>query len=167
MATVTLRGNTIHTHGELPAKGDQAPDFKLVNVDLKDVSLREFAGKRKILNIFPSVDTPTCALSVKAFNDHARKHPDVVMLQVSADLPFAQSRFCGNEGLDNVVALSMMRDRQFAEDYGTLISDGPLAGISARAVVVLDENDKVLYAELVPEIGQEPDYQAALKAVGG
>lgn len=166
MTTVTLRGNTFHTVGELPKAGSKAPDFKLVNSELKDVGLRDFAGKRKVLNIFPSVDTPTCALSVKAFNDHARKHPEVLMLQISADLPFAQSRFCGNEGLDNVLTLSMMRDRKFAEDYGTLLTDGPLAGISARAVVVLDEQGQVLHSELVPEIAQEPDYQAALKALG-
>src|SRR5699024_11311164 len=110
-------------------------------------------------------DTPTGALTVKAFNEHARSHPNVVMLQVSADLPFAQGRFCGNEGLDNVRTLSMMRDRRFAEDYGTLLSDGPLAGISARAVVVLDEQNRVLHAELVPEIGDEPDYEAALKVL--
>ncbi len=166
MATVTLHGNAVHTVGQLPATGGTAPDFRLIDTELKEVGLSDFAGKRKILNVFPSVDTPTCALTVKAFNDHARSHPDVVMLQISADLPFAQSRFCGNEGLENVRTLSMMRDRKFAEDYGTLLSDGPLAGLSARAVLVLDENNQVLHAQLVPEIGDEPDYEAALKALG-
>lgn len=167
MATITLRGTPIQTTGQLPAVGSEALGFRLVNKDLKDVSLHDFAGKKKLLNIFPSVDTPVCALSVKKFNDYARTHADTVMLMISADLPFAQKRFCGNESLDNVVTLSMMRDHSFARDYGVLMETGPLAGLSARACLVLDENNHVKYAELVPEIAQEPDYNAALKALEG
>jgi thiol peroxidase len=166
MAKITLRGNPINTSGELPKVGGKAPDFKLVNKDLKDLSLADFKGKKKILNIYPSIDTPVCALSTRKFNEHAKQHADTVMLMISADLPFAQGRFCGNEHLDNVVTLSMMRGREFAKDYGVMIQDGPLAGVTARAVVVLDANDKVVHTELVPEIANEPDYAAALKALG-
>ena len=166
MAKITLRGNPIHTNGELPKTGSQAPDFKLTAKDLKDVSLADFKGKKKLLNIVPSLDTPTCALSTKKFNEHAKAHKDAVILIVSADLPFAQGRFCGNEHLDNVMPLSLMRDKKFAQDYGVLILDGPLAGVTARAVVVLDANDKVTYTEMVPEIANEPDYQKALDALG-
>lgn len=166
MAKITLKGNAINTNGELPQVGSKAPDFKLTTQELQDVSLSDFKGRKKLISIFPSIDTPVCALSTKKFNDYAREHGDVVMLMVAADLPFALSRFCGHEGLENVRPLSMMRDRRFAEDYGVLITDGPLAGITARAVVVLDADDKVVYAEMVPEIGQEPDYNAALKALG-
>ena len=166
MAKITLRGNPIHTNGELPKTGSQAPDFKLTAKDLKDVSLADFKGKKKLLNIVPSLDTPTCALSTKKFNEHAKAHKDTVILIVSADLPFAQGRFCGNEHLDNVMPLSLMRDKKFAQDYGVLLQDGPLAGVTARAVVVLDANDKVVYTEIVPEIAQEPDYAKALKALG-
>ena len=166
MAKITLRGNPIHTNGELPKIGSQAPDFKLTAKDLKDVSLADFKGKKKLLNIVPSLDTPTCALSTKKFNEHAKAHKDTVILIVSADLPFAQGRFCGNEHLDNVMPLSLMRDKKFAQDYGVLLQDGPLAGVTARAVVVLDANDKVVYTEMVPEIAQEPDYAKALKALG-
>lgn len=165
MAKITLHGNAIHTSGELPKVGAKAPDFKLTTKDLKDVSLADYQGKKKLLNIVPSLDTPVCAISTKKFNDHAKQHPDSVILVVSADLPFAQGRFCGNEHLDNVVPLSLIRGKKFAEDYGVLIKDGPLAGVTARAVVVLDANDKVVYTELVPEIGQEPDYAKALKAL--
>jgi thiol peroxidase len=165
MAQVTLKGNPIHTNGELPAIGAQAPDFKLTNGDLKDVSLADFKGKRKVLNIVPSLDTPTCATSTRKFNQSASSLPNTVVLVVSADLPFAAKRFCTTEGLKNVVPLSLMRGKQFAKDYGVFIQDGPLAGICARAVVVLDENDKVVYRQLVPEIGQEPDYDHALAAV--
>lgn len=165
MAQITLRGTPIHTSGELPALGGQAPDFKLVSGKLDEVTLKDFAGKKKVLNIFPSVDTPTCATSVRTFNQRATEAPGVVLLQISADLPFAQGRFCSSEGLDRVQPLSMMRDRDFARDYGVLITDGPLAGLSARAVVVLDENNRVLHSELVPEIAQEPDYEAALAAL--
>ncbi len=166
MAKITLRGNPIHTNGELPKTGSQAPDFKLTAKDLKDVSLADFKGKKKLLNIVPSLDTPTCALSTKKFNEHAKAHKDTVILIVSADLPFAQGRFCGNEHLDNVMPLSLMRDKKFAQDYGVLLQDGPLAGVTARAVVVLDANDKVVYTEIVPEIAQEPDYAKALQALG-
>ncbi|MDG4549526.1 MAG: thiol peroxidase [Candidatus Contendobacter sp.] len=166
MATLTFKGNPIHTNGDLPAVGATAPDFKLVTASLKDVGLADFAGKKKLLNIVPSLDTPVCALSTRKFNDHAKVHPDTVILVISADLPFAQKRFCGNEGLDNVVTLSMMRSRKFAKDYGVLLEDGPLAGLTARAVIVLDETNGVRHVELVPEIGQEPDYEAALAALG-
>ncbi|MDG4553379.1 MAG: thiol peroxidase [Candidatus Competibacter sp.] len=165
MATITFKGNPIHTNGDLPAVGASAPDFKLVTADLNDVTLADFGGKKKLLNIVPSLDTPVCALSTHKFNEHAKTHPDTAILVVSADLPFAQSRFCGNEGLENVVTLSMMRSRKFAKDYGVLLEDGPLAGLTARAVVVLDGNNTVRYTELVPEIAQEPDYNAALAAL--
>lgn len=166
MAKITLHNNPIHTNGELPKVGSQAPDFKLTTKDLKDVSLADYKGKKKLLNIVPSLDTPVCAMSTKKFNEHAKQHADTVILIVSADLPFAQGRFCGNEHLDNVVPLSLVRDKKFAQDYGVLIQDGPLAGVTARAVAVLDANDKVVYTELVPEIGNEPDYEKALKALG-
>jgi thioredoxin-dependent peroxiredoxin len=165
MATVTLKGNPIHTIGELPNVGARAPDFKLVNGDLKNVSLEDYAGKKKILNISPSLDTSVCATSARKFNEQAGKLPDTVVLLVTADLPFASKRFCTAEGLQNVVPLSMMRSRDFAKDYGVLIIDGPMAGICARAVVVVDERDQVVYNQLVPEITQEPDYQKALAAV--
>jgi thiol peroxidase len=165
MATVTLHGNEAHTNGELPAVGTSAPDFRLVDGKLNDINLADYGGKKKLLNIVPSLDTPTCATSTKKFNDHAKGHADVVMLVISADLPFAQGRFCGAEGIDNVVPLSMMRSRNFAKDYGVLITDGPLAGITARAVVVLDEKNQVTYTQLVPEIADEPDYEAALAAL--
>ena len=165
MATVTLQGNPVHTNGELPAVGSQAPDFHLVDSQLNDVHLADFAGRKKLLNIVPSLDTPTCAESTRKFNQYAKAHPEAVILVISADLPFAQSRFCSSEGLENVRTLSMMRSRNFAKDYGVLLEDGPLAGITARAVVVLDENDRVVYTQLVPEIADEPDYEAALAAL--
>ena len=165
MAEFTLKGNKIHTNGDLPKVGSKAPDFRLTDKDLKDCSLLTWAGKKKLISIVPSLDTPVCALSTKKFNDHAREHPDTVILTVAADLPFAMKRFCGNEGLENVVPLSLMRDRKFAEDYGVLITDGPLAGITARAIVVLSAEDTVKYVELVPEIAQEPDYATALRAL--
>jgi len=163
MATITLHGNPITTNGDLPAVGSQAPDFKLVDSELNDKTLADFSGKKKLLNIVPSLDTPVCATSTKKFNEHASD--SCVMLIISADLPFAMGRFCEAEGTDKVVSLSMMRSRKFAKDYGVLIQDGPLAGITARAVVVLDENNKVVYAELVPEIAHEPDYDKALAAL--
>ena len=165
MATITLHGNASNTNGELPAVGSQAPDFQLVDGELNDVRLSNYASKKKLLNIVPSLDTPVCATSTKQFNASAAGRDDVVMLVISADLPFAQGRFCTAESVDKVVPLSMMRSRNFAKDYGVLIEDGPLAGITARAIVVLDENDKVVYTELVPEIAQEPDYAAALAAL--
>ena len=162
MAKITLHGNEINTNGDLPAIGDQAPAFSLVNSELADVGLENYSGKKKLLNIVPSLDTPTCALSTKKFNDSAANRKDTVFLMVSGDLPFAMSRFCSAEGTDNVVPLSMMRSRKFAKDYGVLIEDGPLAGITARAIVVIDENDKVIHIELVNEIADEPNYNAAL-----
>jgi len=165
MATITLKGNPIHTNGDLPKVGGKAPNFSLTSGELKDVTLGDFSGKRKLINIFPSLDTSVCALSTKKFNAEAANLKNVAFLMVSADLPFAMGRFCQLEGLTNVVPLAMMRSRAFAEDYGVLLVDGPLAGITARAVVVLDEKDKVLYTELVPEIAQEPNYAAALKVL--
>lgn len=162
MATITLQGNEIHTNGDIPAIGSQAPDFSLVTGELGDVSLADYAGKKKLLNIVPSLDTPVCATSTKKFNDAAAGKSDAVFLMISADLPFAMGRFCQAEGTDNVIPLAMMRSRNFAKDYGVLIEDGPLAGITARAVFVLDEDNKILHAELVSEIAQEPDYDAAL-----
>ncbi len=165
MAQITHKGNPIQTNGNLPAVGGKAPDFKLTPGDLKDVTLADYEGKKKILNIVPSLDTPTCATSTRKFNEAAGKLANTVVLVVSADLPFAAKRFCTTEGLANVVPLSLMRDRNFAKDYGVLIQDGVLAGITARAIVVIDEGDKVAYTQLVPEIGQEPDYEKALAAV--
>jgi len=164
MAQITLKGNPIHTNGDLPKVGAKAPDFKLTPGDLKDVTLADYKGKKKILNIVPSLDTPTCATSTRKFNESAGKLANTVVLVVSADLPFAAKRFCTTEGLQNVVPLSFMRDKNFAKDYGVLIQDGPLAGISGRAVVVIGADDKVVYTQLVPEIGQEPDYDKALAA---
>lgn len=165
MTTVTHRGDTVHTNGELPRVGSRAPAFKLVKGDLSEVRLSDFAGKKKLLNIVPSLDTPTCAISTQRFNQHAKQYPDTMVLIISADLPFAQKRFCTGEQLENVIPLSLMRSKQFAEDYGVLLQDGRFAGLTARAVMVLDESDQVLYTELVPEIAQEPDYQAALNAL--
>ncbi|GAA0388159.1 thiol peroxidase [Pseudomonas extremaustralis] len=162
MAQVTLRGNPVQVEGELPTVGTQAPDFTLTAGDLSDATLATFAGKRKVLNIFPSVDTPTCATSVRKFNAQANEVTNTVVLCISSDLPFAQKRFCGTEGLDNVLSLSDFRNADFAVDYGVSIADGPLRALTARAVVVLDENNNVLHSELVPEIGQEPNYEAAL-----
>lgn len=162
MAQVTRRGSPVQISGELPKVGSKAPAFKLVGGDLADVTLQTFAGKRKVLNIFPSVDTPTCATSVRKFNAQANDLNNAVVLCISADLPFAQARFCGAEGLENVKNLSTMRGADFMEAYGVAIADGPMVGLTTRAVVVLDENDNVLHSELVPEIGQEPNYDAAL-----
>ncbi|MBU2253965.1 MAG: thiol peroxidase, partial [Gammaproteobacteria bacterium] len=145
-----------------PQIGQQAPAFSLVAGDLSDVSLASLAGKRKVLNIFPSVDTPTCATSVRTFNTNASKLANTVVLCISTDLPFAQARFCGAEGLENVINLSTMRGADFLQSYGVAIASGPLVGVAARAVVVLDENDKVLHSELVGEIADEPNYEAAM-----
>lgn len=165
MATITLHGDSITTNGELPAVGSTLPDFTLTNCDLENISLDAFAGKKKLLNIVPSLDTPVCATSTKKFDDYAKQHVDTVVLIISADLPFAMGRFCAAEGTDNVSSLSMMRNKNFAKDYGVLIQDGPLAGVTARAVVVTDADNKVIYTELVPEIAQEPDYDKALAAL--
>ncbi len=162
MSQVTLRGNPVKVDGTFPAVGDKAPAFKLVGKDLADVTLTHFSGKRKVLNIFPSVDTPTCATSVRHFNESASQLDNTVVLCISADLPFAQARFCGAEGLDNVVTLSTLRGHEFIKNYGVALAEGPLAGLAARAVVVLDEQDKVIHTELVGEIANEPNYDAAL-----
>ena len=167
MATVTLKGNPITTSGNLPQVGGQAPDFKLVGEDLQDVSLGSFKGKKKILNIVPSLDTSVCATSARKFNERAKEIPNCAVIIVSADLPFASERFRANEGLTEIVTLSMMRSRDFARDYGVLLTSGPLAGICARAVVVLDEKDKVVHTELVSDIAREPNYDAVLAAIKG
>ncbi|MBE7373932.1 thiol peroxidase [Pseudomonas lopnurensis] len=165
MTEVTLRGAPIQVAGDFPQAGQQAKALRLVGTDLADVELSAFAGKRKVLNIFPSVDTPICATSVRKFNAQASGLSNTVVLCISADLPFAQKRFCGAEGLENVVSLSTMRGAQFLEDYGVAIASGPLAGVAARAVIVLDEQDRVLYSELVGEIGTEPNYEAAIASL--
>lgn len=166
MATVTLRGNPVTVAGALPQPGSAAPDFTLTNKGLADVSLAQWAGKRKVLNIVPSLDTPTCQKSTRVFNEKASAMDNAVVLVIAADLPFAMARFCGAEGLENVETLSTFRGRDFHQKYGVDIADGPLKGLTARAVVVLDEKDHVVHSELVPEIAQEPDYDAALKALG-
>lgn len=165
MAKITLKGSPIHTNGNLPMLGAKAVDFQLVDANLNDRSLKDYKGKRKIISIVPSLDTSVCSTSAKKFNDKIKTHPEVIVLVVSADLPFAQKRFCSAENVANVITLSMMRNKEFAKAYGVLIEDGPLAGICARAVLVLDENDHILYTELVPEIAQEPNYDKALEAL--
>ena len=165
MADITLKGNAIKTNGELPAVGSKAPAFKLTTKTLEDVGLEAFAGKKKILTINPSLDTGVCQATTRTFNEKASALENTVVLAISSDLPFAAKRFCEAEGLDNVEVLTLMRDRNFAKDYGLLIQDGPMAGLVARAVLVLDENDTIKHAELVPEITQEPNYDAALAAL--
>lgn len=165
MASVTLGGKPITVLGSFPAAGSTAPDFTLTSKDLKEVGLKDFAGKRKVLNIVPSLDTPVCAQSTRAFNKRAAGLNNTVVLVISADLPFAAGRFCTTEGLNDVVTLSTFRNRGFHQQYGVDITDGPLKGVAARGVVVLDENNKVLYSQLVPEIKNEPDYDAALAAL--
>lgn len=162
MSTVTLKGNPVQVGGNFPRIGDSAPDFSLTAGDLSDVNLAAYAGKRKVLNIVPSLDTPTCAKSTRVFNEKASAMKNTVVLVIAADLPFAMSRFCGAEGLKDVVTLSTFRSKDFHAKYGVDIADGPLRGLTARGVVVLDENNKVKHAELVPEIAQEPNYNAAL-----
>ncbi len=165
MASITLKGNPINTTGSLPAKGEKAPDFKLVKSDLSLLTLADLKGKKVVLNIFPSIDTGVCAASVRKFNAEASKLENTVVVCVSKDLPFAHSRFCVAEGLQNVVSASDFRDGSFGKDYRVTIADGPMAGLLSRAVVVLDENGIVQYTEQVPEIVQEPDYESALKAL--
>ncbi len=165
MATVTLQGNPLQLTGNVPAAGSKAPSFSLTDKSLNDVSLKDFAGKRKVLNIVPSLDTPTCQKSTRVFNEKASGLNNTVVLVIAADLPFAMSRFCGAEGLNNVHTLSTFRNQAFHTDYGVQIADGPLRGLTARAVLVLDENDKVLHSQLVGEIADEPDYGAALAAL--
>jgi len=165
MSQVTLKGNPVQVDGHFPSQGEAAPAFSLVGKDLADVTLASFEGKRKVLNIFPSVDTPTCAMSVRHFNQDASQLDNAVVLCISADLPFAQARFCGAEGLNNVVTLSTLRGHDFLKNYGVSIASGPLAGLAARAVVVLDAHNKVVHSELVGEIAHEPNYDAALAAL--
>lgn len=165
MTTIKFKGNLIHTAGSLPAIGKKAPAFKLVGGDLNDVALDDFGSKIKIINIVPSLDTPVCAVSVQRFNAAVASLENVVLINVSADLPFAQKRFCESNSLNNIVTLSTMRSPDFGRDYGVLITDGPLAGLMSRAVLILDQADNVVYFEQVPEIAQEPDYAEALKAV--
>ncbi|MDE2121261.1 MAG: thiol peroxidase [Betaproteobacteria bacterium] len=166
MARITLRGTPIEVQGTLPRPGSQAPALSLTDKTLADVGLDTWSGKRKVLNIVPSLDTPTCAQSTRHFNQQASGLSNTVVLVVSADLPFGASRFCSVEGLDNVVTLSTFRNPGFLQDWGVNMTSGPLRGLTARAVVVLDEHDRVLHSELVPEIAQDPDYAAALAALG-
>lgn len=163
MAKITLKGNEINTSGNLPEVGKLAPEFMLTMNDLSDVKLSDYKGKKVVLNIFPSLDTGVCAASVRRFNAVANDLENSVVLCISKDLPFAQARFCGAEGLDNVITLSELRDNNFSADYGIKIIDGPMSGLMARAVVILDEEGKVIYKELVPEIVQEPNYEKALE----
>ena len=165
MAKITFKGNPVSTSGSLPAVGAAAPDFSLVKTDLATVSLKDFAGKKVVLNIFPSIDTSVCATSVRRFNQEAAKLPDAVILSVSKDLPFAHKRFCGAEGIEKVVTLSDFRSDAFARAYGTRMEDGPLAGLHARAIVVIGADGKVVHTELVPEIASEPSYDRALAAL--
>lgn len=165
MAQITLKGNPVNTSGNLPEKGSMAPGFSLVKSDLGTLSLSELKGKKIILNIFPSLDTSVCASSVRKFNQMAAGMNNTVVLAISKDLPFAHGRFCSVEGISNVTTLSGFRDRSFGKVYGVNITDGPMAGLYARSVVVVDESGKVIYTQLVPEITQEPDYESALKAL--
>ncbi|MCU4156502.1 thiol peroxidase [Carboxylicivirga sp. A043] len=165
MAKITFKGNPVSTAGDLPRVGAEAPDFSLVKTDLSEVSLADYKGKKVVLNIFPSVDTGVCAASVRRFNAEASKQDNTVVLCVSRDLPFAHARFCGAEGLDDVVSLSEYKDEVFSQNYGVKMVDGPLAGLLSRAVVVVDENGKVSHSEQVDDIVNEPDYDAALKAL--
>ena len=162
MASITLGGNPIHTSGELPKKGSKATDFTLIKNDLSAATLADFSGKRVVMNIFPSIDTGTCAQSVRTFNEQASKLQNTTVLCISRDLPFAQKRFCGAEGLENVINLSDFKSGEFGKNYGLEITDGPLAGLHSRAVIVLDENGTVIHAEQVGEIADEPNYEAAL-----
>jgi len=165
MASITFRGSPVATIGDLPAPGTAAPDFRLVDTDLSEVSLRDFAGRTVVLNIFPSIDTGVCATSVRKFNERAAELPDATVLCVSKDLPFAQKRFCGAEGIANVRTLSAFRDEDFGRAYGVTMSDGPLRGLLARAIVVIDGEGRVVHRQLVLEIAEEPDYDGAIAAV--
>lgn len=165
MAEIKLKGNVIHTKGNLPAIGTNAPNFTLTKTDLSELNLKDLAGKKIVLNIFPSVDTPTCATSVRTFNKEAANLANTVVVCASADLPFAQARFCGAENLNNVMPASDFRHKEFGDIYGVRIIDGPIAGLLSRAVVVIDANGRVVYTEQVAEVAQEPNYQAALTAL--
>ena len=162
MANITLKGNAIQTIGELPAKGTKVPDFELVKNDLSKASMKDFAGKRLVLNIFPSLDTGICAASVRRFNKEAAGLKNTQVLCISRDLPFAQARFCGTEGINNAITLSDFATGQFGKDYQLEITTGPMAHLLSRAVIVLDENQKVIYTQQIPEIVDEPNYEAAL-----
>jgi len=162
MSTTKFKGNDVHTNGQLPLIGSQAPDFTLVNSSLQEIHLSDYKGKRVLLNIFPSLDTSTCAASVRKFNKWVSEKENVVVICISKDLPFAQSRFCGAEGLENVTTASDFRYNSFATDYGVLLTDGPLKGLMSRSVVAVDETGKVLYTELVPEITIEPNYDISV-----
>lgn len=165
MAQVTFKGTPVNTVGDLPAAGQDAPDFTLTKTDLSDVSLADYKGKKLVLNIFPSVDTPVCAASVRRFNDEAGKLDNTEVLCISRDLPFALGRFCGAEGLESVTSASELRSETFGKDYGVRIADSALAGLFARAIVVIDEEGKVIYTQLVAEIAEEPNYKGALAAL--
>lgn len=165
MTTVTLGGNAVHVEGNFLQPGAQAPAFTLVKKDLSELSLKELQGKKVVLNIFPSLDTQVCSMSVRKFNDLAAKMNNTVVLAVSKDLPFAHGRFCTTENIENVIGLSAFRNSAFGADYGVALADGPLAGLLTRAVVILDEQGKVIYSQLVPEITTEPDYDKALQAL--
>ncbi len=165
MGTIALQGNPIHTIGNLPQPGTLASDFLLTKTDLSDIRLADFSGKKLVLNIFPSLDTAVCAASVRRFNVEAAKLDQTIVLCISRDLPFAHGRFCTTEGIQNVVSASELRNHNFGSDYGVLITDGPLAGLLSRAVVVIDEKGLVKYTEQVPDIVQEPNYEAALNAL--
>ncbi|SDE63225.1 thiol peroxidase (atypical 2-Cys peroxiredoxin) [Pricia antarctica] len=165
MATITLKGNKVHTTGSLPATGSKAPDFELTKTDLSHASLSDYSGKKTVLNVFPSIDTGTCAQSVRQFNEKAAKLDNTAVLCISKDLPFAQARFCGAEGIENVEMLSDFRDGNFGKAYNLEFSDGPLQSLLSRVVVVINENQEIVYTEQVPEIVDEPDYKAALEAI--
>ena len=165
MAKTAFKGNPVETSGSLPKIGEVAPEFKLVNSSLEEVKLSDFKGKNVILNIFPSLDTGVCAASVRKFNEDASSLDNTVILGISSDLPFAAGRFCSMEGIDNTIALSLFRDDSFAKDYGVLLMDGPMKGLTARAVVVVNPEGKVIYNQLVPEISEEPDYNSAIDSI--
>ena len=165
MGTITLKGTAVETSGELPQSGSKAPEFVLVKTDLSEAGLSDYAGKTIVLNIFPSIDTPVCATSVRRFNADAGSRENTIVLCISADLPFAHSRFCGAEGLENVISLSTFRDHKFGKDYGVVMTSGPLTGLLSRAVVVIGTDGIVKYSEQVPEIAQDPEYDAALAAL--
>ena len=165
MSRITFKGNAINTSGELPEKGIAAPNFTFVKNDLSEILLSDLKGKNIVLNIFPSLDTSTCAASVRRFNKEAANLPNIIVLAVSADLPFASSRFCTVEGIENVVPASVFRNPEFSKDYGVLMTDGPLKGLLARAVVVIDTKGYITYTELIPEVTHEPNYQAAINSI--
>ena len=165
MAKITFKGTPVDTCGELPRVGSKAPDFLLTRPDLSDFSLADVSGRMVVMNIFPSIDTPVCSMSVRTFNSRITQFPNTVLLAISMDLPFAHKRFCETEGIENVISASELRDRSFGDAYGLRMTSGPLAGLLARAVIILDETGLVRYTQLVPEIAQEPDYDAVFAAL--